>query len=179
MAPTDRPATGLGRGRRSVLDTEQEDRRETGDLGFISQFPYKSCQRSQAGRKVTGHKWPHNKSPDNVPQRRVSLKRKAYTGKLEDPSFEHIPSASRPSSPDCQLEVMRRMAGERMEMSSRETEIYHKYIMEELKEENIEIMRKDLLDKIKSAHPLCSLCQLRFLISDDVAATPAGSPTSC
>ena len=149
MAPTDRPATGLGRGRRSVLDTDQEDRMETGELGFISQFPYKSCQRSQAGRKVTGHKWPHNKSPDNVPQRRVSLKRKAYTGKLEDPSFEHIPSASRPSSPDCQLEVMRRMAGERREMSSTETKIYHKYIMEELKEENIEIMRKELLDKIK------------------------------
>ena len=151
-APTDRPATGLVRTRREVLD-HQEESREPGQLGFISQFPYKSCQRSQTGRKVTGHKWPHNKSPDNVPQRRVSLKRKAYTGKLEEPSFDHIPSASRPSSPDCQLEVMRRMAGERMEMSSRETEIYHKYIMEELKEENIEIMRKDLLDKIKSALP--------------------------
>ena len=95
---------------------------ETGELGFITQFPYKSCQRSQTGRKVTGHKWPHNKSPDNVPQRRVSLKRKAYTGKLEDPSFDHIHSASRPSSPDCQLEVMRRMVGERREMSSTETE---------------------------------------------------------
>lgn len=149
MAPTDRPATGLGKGRRSVLLTEQEERRESGELGFISQFPYKSCQRSLTGRKVTGHKWPHNKSPENVPQRRVSLKRKAYTGKLEDPSFSHIPSASRPSSPDSQLEGLRRRAGERGEMNGREAEIYQKYILEELKEENIETMKKDLLDKIK------------------------------
>ena len=148
VAPTDRPATGLVRVRRSVLaDTEQE--METGEVGFINQFPYKSCQRSQqTPRKVTGHKWPHNKSPSNVPQRRVSLKRKAYTGKLEEPNFDHIPSASRPSSPDTQLEIMRRQE-KREELSASESQIYDKYIMEELKEENIEIMSKELLDKIK------------------------------
>ena len=40
-----------------------------------------------------------------------------------------------------------------MEMSDTETKIYQKYIMEELKEENIEIMRKELMDKIKCAPP--------------------------
>ena len=147
-APTDRPATGLVRGRRSVL-ADREEEVEAGEVGFIAQFPYKSCQRSQqTPRKVTGHKWPHNKSPSNVPQRRVSLKRKAYTGKLEDPSFEHIPSASRPSSPDTQLELMRREE-KREEISAAESHIYHKYIREELKEDNIELMSKELLDKIK------------------------------
>ena len=49
---------------------------------FITQFPYKSCQRSNTPRKVTGHHWPHNKPPDTVPKRRVSLKRKKYAGNM-------------------------------------------------------------------------------------------------
>ena len=35
------------------------------------------------------------------------------------------------------------------ELSREEAEVYNKYIREELKEENIELMSKELLDRIK------------------------------
>ena len=68
--------------------------------------------------------------------------------KLQDASFDHIPSASRPSSPDTQLTLagVKEKAGE---LSREEAEVYNKYIREELKEENIELMSKELLDRIK------------------------------
>ena len=70
VAPTDRPATGPVRGRRSVLGEEEErktsgrgdddDNDDDNDDGsgpeFITQFPYKSCQRSKSPRKMTGHR---------------------------------------------------------------------------------------------------------------------------
>ena len=96
--PTDRPVTaGPARGRRSVRwnhlfqrvfinhshqifgETDEEIVSVSGPR-FITQFPYKSCQRSNTPRKVTGHHWPNNKPPDTVPKRRVSLKRKKYAG---------------------------------------------------------------------------------------------------
>lgn len=72
-----------------------------------------------------------------------------FSAKLEDASFDHIPSASRPSSPDSQLDRSRAQMEDREEMSKEESNIYTKYIQEELEEENIEVMSKDLLDKIK------------------------------
>ena len=81
-APTDRPATGPVRGTRRVLgdgDKDEVKATPTGP-GFINQFPYKSCQRTKSPRKVTGHKWPYDKPPENAPQRRVSLKQKKYAG---------------------------------------------------------------------------------------------------
>ena len=84
-APTDRPATvGPARMRRHVLGNGEsmEEKRPCGKgPEFINQFPYKSCQRSKSPRKVTGHKWPHDKPPDKVPKRRVSLKRQKYAGR--------------------------------------------------------------------------------------------------
>ena len=53
------------------------------DDKFISQFPYKSCQRSNASKKAMGHCWPYNKPPPSAPKRRVSLKRQKYAGKLK------------------------------------------------------------------------------------------------
>ena len=47
-----------------------------------------------------------------------------------------------------QEELMRREE-KRVELSAAESHIYHKYIKEELKEDNIELMSKELLDKIK------------------------------
>lgn len=87
VIPTDRPATGPVRGRRSpfvgVGDVD-DGRAAPAGPEFIQQFPYKSCQRTKSPRKVTGHKWPHDKPPSNVPQRKVSIKRKKYAGrKLE------------------------------------------------------------------------------------------------
>ena len=83
--------------------------------------------------------------------------------KLEDASFDHIPSASRPSSPDTQLAAT--SPGQGAELSREEAATYSRwgrglwlvshcdhctrYITEELKDENIETMGKDLLDRIK------------------------------
>ena len=38
---------------------------------------------------------------------------------------------------------------DREEMTKEESDVYTKYIQDELEEENIEVMSKDLLDKIK------------------------------
>ena len=84
VIPTDRPATGPVRGRRSpfvgVGDID-DGRAAPAGPEFISQFPYKSCQRTKSPRKMTGHKWPYDKPPGNVPQRKVSVKRKKYAGR--------------------------------------------------------------------------------------------------
>ena len=68
--------------------------------------------------------------------------------KLQDASFEHIPCASRPSSPDTQL-ALTESGGHGVELTPEESEVYMNYINQELSQENIEIMSKELLDKIK------------------------------
>ena len=70
-------------------------------------------------------------------------------GKLEDSSFEHIPSASRPSSPDTQLTQLREKEKHEPEISEAEIERYKKYIEDDIKEKNIETMSKEHLEKIK------------------------------
>ena len=82
------------------------------------------------------------------PKIKLKTKRVVIAAKLQDASFDHIPSASRPSSPDTQLTLAmdKEKAGE---LSREEAEVYNKYIREELKEENIELMSKELLDRIK------------------------------
>ena len=138
------------RGRKSpfgVVDSLDDGRSAPTGPEFINQFPYKSCQRSKSARKVTGHKWPHDKPPTHAPQRKVSIKRKKYAGKLQDASFDHIPSASRPVSPDTQLERM--VTQDQETLSEEEVQVYTRYIEQELQEENIEVMSKELLDKIK------------------------------
>ena len=93
-APTDRPATvGPARLRRHVLGNGEsmEEKRPCGQgPEFINQFPYKSCQRSKSPRKVTGHKWPHDKAPDKAPKRRVSLKRQKYAGSNNETHIRFI-----------------------------------------------------------------------------------------
>ena len=88
-------------------------------------------------------RWPYDKPPTNVPKRRVSIKRKKYAGewsghsslclvscvcgaaKLEDASFDHIPSASRPSSPDTQLAAT--SPGQGAELSREEAATYSRW----------------------------------------------------
>ena len=122
---------------------------------FMGQFPYKSCQRSLTPKKVTGHKWPYNLAPASAPKRRVSLKRRQAAGRVEDSSFSHIPSASRPTSPDTQLEKLQKVAAEQREMTEGEVERYRRYLAEDIKEENIERMGKEQLEVIKAKcnHP--------------------------
>ena len=72
-----------------------------------------------------------------------------FPGKLEDMSFEHIPSASRPTSPDAQLAQLREEEKNEPEISEAEIERYKKYIKNDIKEENIETMSKEHLEKIK------------------------------
>ena len=64
-------------------------------------------------------------------------------------SFEHIPSASRPTSPDTQLVALKEKEKNEPEMSEEEIQRYKNYIMNDIKEENIETMSKELLEKIK------------------------------
>ena len=72
------------------------------------------------------------------------------SAKLEDSSFDHIPSASRPVSPDSQLQSLVSMDTSAVqELTKEDAQVYTRYIQEELKEDNIEVMSKDLLDKIK------------------------------
>ena len=72
-----------------------------------------------------------------------------FPGKLEDTSFEHIPSASRPTSPDTQLTILREKEKSEPEINEEEIERYKKYIKNDIKEENIETMSKEHLEKIK------------------------------
>ena len=156
-APTDRPVTaGPSVLRKSVLGPNEPalQKVEPGPK-FLGQFPYKSCQRSLTPKKVTGHKWPYNLAPASAPKRRVSLKRRQVAGRVEDSSFAHIPSASRPTSPDAQLEKLRKVAAEQREMTVEEVERYKRYLAEDIKEENIERMGKEQLELIKAKcnHP--------------------------
>ena len=156
-APTDRPVTaGPSVRRKSVLGPNEPalQKVEPGPK-FLGQFPYKSCQRSLTPKKVTGHKWPYNLAPASAPKRRVSLKRSQAAGRVEDSSFAHIPSASRPTSPDAQLEKLRKVAAEQREMTVEEVERYKRYLAEDIKEENIERMGKEQLELIKAKcnHP--------------------------
>ena len=156
-APTDRPVTaGPSVRRKSVLGPNEPtlQKVEPGPK-FLGQFPYKSCQRSLTPKKVTGHKWPYNLAPASAPKRRVSLKRRQAAGRVEDSSFAHIPSASRPTSPDAQLEKLRKVAAEQREMTVEEVERYKRYLAEDIKEENIERMGKEQLELIKAKcnHP--------------------------
>ena len=70
-------------------------------------------------------------------------------GRVEEPSFGHIPSASRPTSPDTQLQGAVQGAGQGAGLTKEQAEIYHKYLQEEIKEENIERLGKEQLDRIK------------------------------
>ena len=142
--------------RKSVLGpNEPELRKVVPGPKFMGQFPYKSCQRSLTPKKVTGHKWPYNLAPATAPKRRVSLKRQQAAGRVEDSSFAHIPSASRPTSPDAQLEKLRKVAAEQREMTEDEVARYRRYLAEDIKEENIERMGKEQLELIKAKcnHP--------------------------
>ena len=151
-APTDRPVTAGPSVRRKSVLGRNEPELEKVEPGpkFIGQFPYKSCQRSLTPKKVTGHVWPYNVAPASAPKRRVSLKRRQVAGRVEDSSFAHIPSASRPTSPDSQLEKLRKVAAEQREMTVEEVERYKKYLAEDIKEENIETMSKEQLEVIKA-----------------------------
>ena len=73
-----------------ILGEPDEDMVCSSGPGFITQFPYKSCQRSNTPRKRTGHHWPNNKPPTTVPRRRVSIKRKKYAGNNNSQVFSAI-----------------------------------------------------------------------------------------
>ena len=71
-----------------------------------------------------------------------------FAAKLQDASFDHIPSASRPSSPDTQLAAPGAEQGAG-ELTKEEAEVYNNYIQNQLSEDNIELMSKEHLDRIK------------------------------